>query len=241
LTKVLLKVHDLRGSKESHARGVQAMSIALGIRCVDGAVLAADRQMTKEGGLKYEEKKYFIGRVAGNIPLDYAFLYCGIPEVAKIFENKVGLALLGGVCNGNVFMPSMVVSDLEPIFKDKESKYIESLILFGAQNIQPFIVRTKGSRVVRGYVECIGVGDSSIIHYFADRLPNDLTVEQAKPICAYLVTLANKYIDGCGFGPDVIAADKTGRLEALTTEEINSYSSKFSQFDGKLTEGLTFK
>lgn len=218
------------------------MTIALGMLCSDGAVLAADRQITKEGGLKYEEKKYVIGHVQGSIPLDYIFVYCGTPEVAHIFEEKIGMALLDGVSSGNIFMPSMVIDNLKSVFRDKESKYIESLIMFGSPQIQPFIVRTKDSRVVRGQIEYIGVGDSSVIRYVSDLLPSRITVEQALPICAYLVTLGNRYIDGCGFGPDVLyMGGKERTPTAVSEKEIKSYALPFSEFERKLSEGLSFK
>jgi hypothetical protein len=217
------------------------VTIALGMLCSDGAVLAADRQMTKEGGLKYEEKKYIISHVKGSIPLDYIFVYCGTPEVAHIFEERIGMALLDGVCSGNMFMPSMVIDNLKSVFGDKESRYIESLIAFGSPHIQPFIVRTKGNRVVRGRRECIGVGDSSVIRYLSDLLPKTLTVETALPICAYLVTLGNRYIEGCGFGPDVLFMGGARRVPMSVSEkEVESYASRFSGFERKLSEGLSF-
>lgn len=215
------------------------MTIALGMLCSDGAVLAADRQMTKEGGLKYQEKKYIIGHVQGSIPVDYIFVYCGTPEVAHIFEERIGMALLDGVCSGNIFMPSMVIDNLKSVFRDKESKYIESLIMFGSPQIQPFIVRTKGTRVVRGRRECIGVGDSSVIRYISDLLPPKITVEQTLPICAYLVTLGNRYIEGCGFGPDVLYMRGKERVPASVSEkEVASYALRFSELEHKLSEGL---
>jgi hypothetical protein len=217
------------------------VTIALGIVCSDGAVLAADRQMTKDGGLKYQEKKYIIGHVKGSIPLDYIFVYCGTPEVAHIFEERIGMALLGGVCSGNVFMPSIVIDNLKSVFRDKESKYIETLIMVGSSDIQPFIIRTKGTRVVRSRRDCIGVGDSSVIRFVSDLLPRTLTVEMALPVCAYLVTLGNRYIEGCGFGPDVLFMGGPKRIPmAVSEKEVESYASRFSGFEHKLSEGLSF-
>jgi hypothetical protein len=208
------------------------------MKCIDGAVIAADRQMTKDGGLKYQEKKFITGRVIGDIPLEYAVVYSGIPEAARTVVNEIGRSLLANVCNGNVFMPSMVVEALRQVFKSKDSKDLETLIILGAPGIEPFILRTKESRVVLGRMECIGVGDSSVIHYFAELLPKNLTVSQAKPIAAYLVSLGNRFIDGCGFGPDVLFIGKEGTAEVVTEEEKSAYAQKFPGLEGIVSSEL---
>src|ERR1700682_6150988 len=84
-------------------RETKAVTIALGLVCADGAVIGADRQITKEGGLKYQKKKICIFGVHGNIPLQCGFTYCGDPDTAAFFEREIGKVLVGGFCSGNVF------------------------------------------------------------------------------------------------------------------------------------------
>jgi hypothetical protein len=216
-----------------------AMTIALGMVCSDGAIIAADRQMTKEGGLKFQEKKVFKCKMFGSIPMEYIFAYAGEPEAAKIIEYEIGRALVGGVCGGNIYMPDLVIRDLQPVFDRKEAKKVESLIAIGAPKIQPLLLRTKGPRIVHGYIECIGVGDSSVIRYFSDRLTGQMSIEQGKPFIAYLVSLANKYIDGCGFGPDIAFFGSSGIVEEVSEQEKSSYEGKFEKLERDLANQIS--
>jgi hypothetical protein len=220
-------------------RGIKTMSIALGIECPDGAVLGTDRQITKEGGLKYQQRKISICNVTGNIPLQYAFAYCGDPDAAATIEREIGRELLAGICSSDVFNFDLVFADIRRAFGRKENKDLESLILMGSPSIKPFLLRTKGAKVVHGKIECIGVGDSSVIHYLSELLPKKLTLDKASQVVAYLVSLANRYIDGCGFGPDVVFMGK-GRecIMEISEKEKTAWAQKFKDFESGMSERI---
>jgi hypothetical protein len=73
--------------------------------------------------------------------------------------------------------------------------------------------RSYGQIVAEGHSEIIGVGDSSVLRYATDLLVHPLsTVAEAQVIGSYMVRLANRYIDGCGGGPDIAALLNDGKV-----------------------------
>ena len=68
-------------------------------------------------------------------------------------------------------------------------------------------------KVVQGYSEYIGSGDSSAIRHLSDFLPRDnYTVDEASVLASYLVSVANRYIDGCSGGPDICVLNMQGQI-----------------------------
>jgi 20S proteasome alpha/beta subunit len=62
------------------------MTIAIGMLCSDGIVLAADRQLTLEGGHKYQEQKIF--------PIDggdwkAVLTYAGSPDFVREVQERL--------------------------------------------------------------------------------------------------------------------------------------------------------
>jgi 20S proteasome alpha/beta subunit len=61
------------------------MTVGIGFQCPDGVVLASDRQITKDGGLKYEEGKFFRGYYD---EVQCGCTYAGYPANAKnLFDD----------------------------------------------------------------------------------------------------------------------------------------------------------
>ena len=213
------------------------MTIAIGMRCVDGVVIAADRQITKEGGLKYQEDKILDGgTVVGNPTLNFALAYCGSPDLAKNLLERIGEVLLNG-CGGIAFLPSAAEAGIRKILTPKETKGLETLIIIGGPKVLPFMLRTRETRIVSAQMECIGVGDSSVIRYLVDLadIRTPISLERCRILCAYMISVANRYIDGCGFGPDLAFIDvRIGEVQRPEKEEIDSYATEFADLERAL-------
>jgi 20S proteasome alpha/beta subunit len=232
------KPHRLVRPKFQRLRTESSVTIALGMKCMDGVLVAADRQITKEGGLKYQQDKILVGgTVVSSFTMDFALAYAGSPDLAKGLLNKVGMATLK-VCEGNVFTPSTVQSAIEDVLTIKETRDLETIIIFGGPNISPFMLRTRETRVVFGTMEYIGAGDSSVLRYLADLIKFPLALERAKIVGAYLISVANRYIDGCGFGPDVAFIGMDGEVKRADKAEIDSYAEEFAELEKALTNTL---
>ncbi len=215
------------------------MSIAVGLRDMTGTiVLCADRQMTKEGGLKFQGTKILWRQRGVALQKDFfnvVFAYCGHPEVAaNLFEASVDAIGQATADESACHFDDFFKHALEPVFRARDSKRIEALI--GVQSSQECVLlRTNANQVVRASRECIGVGDSSVIRYLADVTGHPLlSPDDATTLGIYMVTLANRYIDGCGFGVDVVTLSPRAPMAIFTESQVRKYSERFPQVEQQL-------
>lgn len=184
------------------------MTIALGFLCPDGIVLCSDRQMTDSGaGLKYQKHKLssMSGMFAG-VHFSLASAYAGDPEAAKVMRTEIRERLGGEIAKSKLvgFQAPKARKALEKIFNNRHTKNLQMLIGIRFQSGELCLFKTSGKRVVEARTEYIGVGDSSALRYLADfLLPQFIpSIHQAQVLGAYLVSVANEYVDGCSGGPD---------------------------------------
>ena len=199
------------------------MSVAVGLGDMDMMVLCADRQMTDaHAGLKFEGSKIRGHASTGEVnrlqrgpllsgmakPHNIAFAYCGDHEIANtVFDSLVEAIYFAmeDASECDVYDAEYFRVRLLPVFKSKDAKGMMSLVALQS-NRRCFLFKTKADQVVIGGRECIGGGDSSVLRYIADVVSRTEmhTVETALPFAVYLVSLANRYVDGCGFGVDAV-------------------------------------
>ena len=170
------------------------MTIGVGFLCPDGVVLCADRQMTGQG-YKFQESKIFsIQR------RDYSFIfsYAGDPDAARMMFERTRDTMRRVTVGDNESMKDAIKRTLEKTFTDKQTKGLHTLIGIRTKE-EHFLLKTKGNRVVEGFTEYIGFGDSSALRYLCDFL-----LEQQLPACkalvlgSYIVSVAGRYVEYCG-------------------------------------------
>jgi hypothetical protein len=216
------------------------MTVGIGFQCLDGVVLCSDRQITKSGGLKYEEQKIFEGYYEN---LQCACAYAHNPDIARNVFDEIFRSLV------NVFQrchrQQIALSDalqetVEDVMRRRKDKNTELLIAFRSEKMgmPPLFFCVRGLVVVKGEREYIGVGDSSALRYVAELLGSfQLTLEQAKLAGLYMVGLASRFIDGCG-GTDLLMMPRTERIKMLSPDEIEGYRSKLRDIDRDLSMRL---
>jgi len=218
------------------------VTVGIGFQCPGAVVLCADRQMTKEGGLKYEEPKVLIAHL-NRVEIECGAVYAHHRDEAVSLFQEVVEAVPVTVQLGKeeeLLLPQLAKEMLEEIFAKKKAKGMEMLIAFAhARNIfSPFFMRAAGPVIVSGIREYIGVGDSSVIRYMSELLGRfPLTVEEAPMAGLYMVSLANRFIDGCGGGPDVLIMFN-GKAEIMSADVIEKAKRKLSEFDTALASSL---
>jgi hypothetical protein len=196
LTKVLLLEHPKLGLKKPDARRLLAMTIGIGFVCSDGIVICSDKQMTGEGGYKYEDSK--ITTSQGD-DVSFIYTYAGDPDAAQMMfeKSKQALQIEMPGCEFDS-MDSVAQQTLEKVFRDKQAKGLSTLFGITAHG-QHFLIKTKETKVVKGKAEYIGFGDSSVLRYVCDfLLPSRLDVDQAQVLASYLVSVAGRYMQYCG-------------------------------------------
>jgi len=203
--------------------------------------LCADRQMTKEGGLKYQETKiHWRTSLAREKFYNVVFTYCGNPDVARNFFAMSADALGDAVGKAEPGMvgPAYFMDALRPVFKSKDSKKIETLIAL--QTVEPcFLFRTHGDQVMMAGRECIGVGDSSVLRFFSDITSGTfIDVHKATALAIYMVSLANRYIDGCGFGADAAILRRDKPMRIMSKADTAKYSDSFFEFEKEMEKNF---
>ncbi len=226
------------------------MSIAVGLRDWNHVVLCADRQLTDaNAGLKFEESKIFFWQSDNIEPLNtktpfwkLGVSYVGDPDAAQNTFTDVMEAIEDAhreeeeridECFGLHF--DYWRSVLLPVFASKDTKRLETLIALQARH-RCFLFKTKANQVVMGERECIGGGDSSVLRYFADVVSRTETPtpDKALTLGIYLVSLANRYVDGCGLGVNALILEDEKPFRVLSKTETEKYSERFAQFERKI-------
>ena len=189
------------------------MTIALGFVCKDGVLLCADRQMSVGESHKFEANKLFWAKI-GNCTVSFA--YAGDPDAALVMFRRLreGLRELPP-SSKETFVRDRGRAVLEKVFEDKHSEGLQTLIGMSIedpfQDTSPFLFKTWDSKVVDGYLEYIGSGDSSALRYLCDFLLQDeFTVDEASVLGSYVISVANRYVYGCGGGPDRLVLHDNG-------------------------------
>ncbi len=191
------------------------MTISIGFNVAEGIILCSDRQHTSSTGFKFEKKKLlFCEHISGAAVI---FSYAGEREPAEILFGKVHNRLMNDFDprepNDHRDPPEVIRDILEEIFQSSHSENLETLIGI-RKGCFPCLFRTSANRVVRGQTEWIGCGDSSVIRFLSDLIPQSHCGHiDAAILGSYLIAAANRYIDGCGGGPDVMFLPNQYRSE----------------------------
>jgi hypothetical protein len=205
------------------------MSIGLCGHCTDGVVLMADRQITKEGGLKYYEKKSwhfdadgFHFRIAG--------IYVGSPDLAGSFKFELKRSLSKEKSNHKsldvVDIKSLIETALARVYKkyrrDWDLQMLVGLRRGQLHDAEYAVWRSAGKMLVDSDLDCIGVGDSSVIRYLFDTFGQygHLTITEFFPLALYAMMQAKKYIEGCGGKTDCIVL--RGNRDIVATSHASS-------------------
>jgi hypothetical protein len=215
------------------------MTVGIGFECLDGVVLAADRQITKTGGLKYEEEKIFRGYYDR---VQCACTYSGNPAKAKNLFDDIFKALrftFGKRLIDDAFPTDVFKRTVEGVLRKHKNTSIEMLITFRAPGvgIPPFLLCARGQTVVTSPREYIGVGDSSVLRYVAELTSCELSVKQAQILAIYMVSLAGRFIDGCG-GMNVLVMPADGDMKLLSKREIDKFTKVLIGINKSLSDAL---
>jgi 20S proteasome alpha/beta subunit len=191
------------------------MTIALGMVCSDGIVLAADRQLTLTDGHKYQEQKIF--------PIDggdwkAVLTYAGDPGFVREVQQK----LVSNLNREEIKVDCRATRDaLEEILNGLGRQHgdvgTDLLVAAYAPHEQPQLWKFNGRSIHRAYgFNCLGVGDSSLISYLSTTLYHSgLTIQQGTRLAVYCVSKANEFIDKCDGGPDIATLNYEGVIGAL--------------------------
>jgi hypothetical protein len=207
--------------------GRKAVTIAIGFCCKDGLVMCADRQITSVAGFKSQERKIFR---ASWWDLSILFSYAGDPDAARVLFGKIRENFHSEFGKSRARLAAYKArAALEKIFTNRHAKRLETLIgIRFRDDCSLHLFRTSGHKVVEGDTEHIGCGDSSALRFASGLiLTGASTVTEATILGSYIVSVANRYVDGCSGGPDVTAIFKEGTITEGTRGPFVNTKQKF--------------
>jgi hypothetical protein len=174
--------------------------------------MCSDRQITVPGYFKFDERKIF---KASNTDYSFLFCYSGNPDAAQVMFNKVDQEFSRELVKADASLNRIakIVVALEPIFRNKNAKGLQTLIGFRFADSLCCMAKTDGDQVTMTVGDHIGCGDISVVRFFDDLLLQECdTIHEAEVLGSYVVSVANRYADGCSGGPDVAVIHSAGMI-----------------------------
>jgi hypothetical protein len=214
------------------------MTIGIGYQCSDGVVLCSDRQVTSTTGFKQAQRKIWSSQAVDK--WSFIFSYSGLTDAATVMFRRVteGLKEKFEFAKGT-FPYQRARAVLDEVYFDHASEGLETLIGFYSDHQSAHLFKTNGTHVVDGLAEYIGVGDSSALKYISSFLrPRLHTIEEAKALATYLVSVANRYVDGCSGGPDIYTLNDNGVIVETNLGIQSQHETHFLQYEEQIGNEL---
>lgn len=203
---------------------VKAVTIAVGMVCQNGVVIAADSQVSVPDYYKYHESK--IHYTEGE---DWAllFAYAGDPglyqqarnEIAKRFRDSEhtpdSLRIICKEVLGELGWPPNDIG-LEMVVGISCPRFETRLLIFNGKSL-----------IFGDKIYCLGVGDSSLTRYLSELLyDSSVTTDDGVRAAICIVSKAKDYIDHCGGETVVYALNNFGKPKGVAPAEIKQIESQ---------------
>jgi 20S proteasome alpha/beta subunit len=196
------------------------MTIAIGMHCQDGIVIAADSQISAP-----DHHKYFESKVSYTDGPDWALMfgYSGDPGLHKEARDKIMRTL-----PREGFSPIQAYEACDKVFSEFGRHYspvdLQMFIGVSVRSFRPGLIVFSGQGLHwEDGIKFLGIGDSSLMKYLSDALyEKSISVEQGQKLAVYMVTKAKQCIDHCGGPTTVYSLLPVGKEWGLLPETIVS-------------------
>lgn len=226
------------------------MTIAIGFRCSDGVVLAADTQLTYRDSHKlYDSKMHPHQTEEHNV----TFTFAGDYTLWRSFNEKFEQTLPMLPRPLTITRIKDAIETVLSFFNTLDTNPNELNLLCGIAlpDGNFTLCKTQGQTIheVSGY-EYVGVGDSSLLRFLGPLLTQPppvapmgqfgFIVRQAVMIATYLVLKAKTNIDGCGGDTDVWVVRSDGNLRVVGASEIYGIEQRMMLLEHHLKHVATY-
>ena len=189
------------------------MTIAVGFRCLDGVVLAADTLITFEGGTgkKYESKLFTV-----NAPLGIYLTYAGDPDFAKELVRSLQVSTLG---RGEKQALSIVKQTYQTFYREhyteppkseKSSAWILVTVLEGSA-ISLYQARERHFTKIPNYA-ALGIGFEHAEAIFSPLYRAWMSVEDGSYTARYALRKVKNFVQGCGGSTEIQIIRDNGQI-----------------------------
>lgn len=208
-----------------------AVTIAVGMVCRDGVVIAADTQISSPGYYKYHESKVHVTEGG-----DYAlgFGYAGAPGLYREAREAIMARF------GNSERTPKAIFDCchQTLLDDMALRYtpdlgLDMLIGFSSLRSDTRLLVFSGSEKSLHWehgISCLGVGDSSLTRYLSAHLYEPgMSTEDGVKVAVYIVAKAKSYIDHCGGETVLCTLRDRKKLFWVQEEQVRAMESEILQ------------
>lgn len=220
------------------------MTIALGVQCSDGILLAADSQYSL-GDLKSSGPKIFIG--GSRKSFNYAIAGSGDVPLIKIAFEKIESRLTDDTTWEK--MKEVVGNTVIEIYKKhiapSNAKFSEyslltryiDLYLIIAVRMEDgklgLITTDKTAVFSLGQPACVGIGSVLSGLFLNSLFTGTFSVDDAKYLAIYAIQLAKNHVEHCGKTTNILILRKNGAVEIVDrreTERVEGFLDRFNAY-----------
>ena len=193
------------------------MTAVVGLRCKDGLVICADRQVTSPGSFRHEEEKISIARSLGE---SLVFAYSGLSGLAREAREKIILKCSDMDANTVYDAADSVLTEMRRSYSDLKLQLLIGIMKSGRRSTL-LKFDEKGLYLADDF-NFLGVGDSGLFRFLADAMySTEMNVTEGSALALYITSKAERYIDGCGGPIDLaILRHKQSDCATLPQQEI---------------------
>ena len=215
------------------------MTVLIGLRCADGAVLACDSQETRANYFRFWPKVNLIEN-------QFATLYAGSPTIGEAFTRRLETAFRVASKEGQIDRPKavqLIEETLISLAKEAGEDAIKGrqLLIAGTTNAGELCLWAIDQdeiylREMRTW-ECYGSGIDAAEMLIKDFYFPEISTKEAIPLLAYIITAVSEICLDCG-GPISIVVAHAKEVKQLSRQEVESSLSKVKQLLDKLRKEL---
>jgi 20S proteasome alpha/beta subunit len=214
------------------------MTVLIGLRCVDGAVLACDSQETRVNYFRFWPKANLIGD-------RFVTMYAGSPTLGEAFFRRLRARFQSVEKGGlnSVKACQLIEEVLLSLAQEAGKEAVEGrqILIAGVSDDGEVCLWAVDSgeiyvREMRTW-ECYGSGIDAAEMLMKDLYFPDITVKQAARLLAYVVHAVSEICIDCGGPINVVVVDKSG-VKSLTKERVESELDKVRPILDRLRKEL---
>lgn len=218
------------------------MTAVVGLRCSDGIVICADRQVSSPDYHKYYERKISVECGSG---WGVIFAYAGLPQLAKEAKEKMAKTLEDieiGYVEGNV-SPEKVQEIADDILTDMGRHYadlnlqmlmaVSTIQTLMSNSLDMFLFDGHGLHRAEGF-SYLGLADSSLIRFIADAVYSpSISTKLGTRLGIYMIEKAKHYLDHCGGATDVMVIKKGNKWYPQDEVLVNTLAKSAPDYEQK--------
>jgi len=214
------------------------MTVLVGLRCVDGAVLACDSQETRVNYFRFWPKANLIGN-------RFVTMYAGNPTLGEAFFRRLSIkfqSVQQGQLN-RVKACQLIEEVLLSLAQEAGKAAVEGrqILIAGVTDDSEICLWAVDSgeiylREMRTW-ECYGSGIDAAEMLMKDFYFKEIAIKQAIPLLTYVIHAVSEICIDCGGPISVVIVNKQG-IKQLTSEEVKKALDKVKPILDRLRKEL---